>query len=108
MRGEGDARGAVELVYPEGVVLACGRPVLMVPYAGRFDRAGETVLVGWNASREATLAVHEGLPLLAASGSVTLLSARARREADAVPTPQLTEHLAKPGLHAPTAPLKAR
>src|SRR6186997_2413685 len=48
------------------VVFACGRPVLVVPYAMRFERdgqpvrVGETVLIGWNGSREAVRAVHDG------------------------------------------------
>jgi len=80
----------------------------VVPYAGRFDRVGETALVGWNASREATLAVHEGLPLMAASRSVTLLSAKARGEDDAVPTAELIEHLGKHGLTARMELIEAR
>ena len=103
-----DPRRAVELLYPEDVILACGRPVLVVPYAGRFDRVGETVLVGWNASREATLALHEGLPLIAASHSVTLLSARARGEDQPLSTAELIEHLGKHGLHARMDLIEAR
>jgi nucleotide-binding universal stress UspA family protein len=103
-----DPRRAVELLYPEDVILACGRPVLVVPYAGRFDRVGESVLVGWNASREATLALHEGLPLMAASDSVTLLSAKLRGANDDMPIAELTRHLAKHGLHARTELIEAR
>jgi nucleotide-binding universal stress UspA family protein len=103
-----DPRRAVELLYPEDVVLACGRPVLLVPYAGRFDRVGETVLVGWNASREATRALHEALPLMAASDSVTLLSAKLRGANDDMPIAELTPHLAKHGLHARTELIEAR
>ena len=36
---------------PEEVALAVGRPVLVVPYAGRFEACGRRVLVAWNASR---------------------------------------------------------
>lgn len=41
-----------------------GRPVLIIPYAGRFDRIGQKVLVAWNASMEATRAVTAAIPLL--------------------------------------------
>ncbi len=44
-------------------VLAVGAPVLVVPYSGKFPKLGERVLVAWNASREATSAVHDALPL---------------------------------------------
>lgn len=46
------------------LVLAVGRPVMVVPYAGRFPTVGKRVLVAWNASREATRAVHDALPIL--------------------------------------------
>lgn len=48
----------------DALVLEVGRPVLVVPYAGNFDSVGERVVVAWNASREATRAVHDALPLL--------------------------------------------
>lgn len=34
------------------LVLSVGRPVLFVPYAGRFTSLGKRILVAWNASRE--------------------------------------------------------
>lgn len=94
-----DPNRLVELLAPEDVILACGRPVLVVPYEGRFDRVGETVLVGWNGSREATQAVHEGLQLMAASASVTLMSVKRRREDDGEDA-AVTAHLSRHGLHA--------
>jgi hypothetical protein len=51
------------LESPAEVVFACGRPVLVVPHAMRFERdgqpvrVGETVLIGWNGSREAARAI---------------------------------------------------
>jgi nucleotide-binding universal stress UspA family protein len=95
-----DPNRPVEVVAPEDVILACGRPVLLVPYAGRFDHVGETVLVGWNASREATHAVHEGLQVMAASTSVTLMSVGRRREGDQEDHAGVTAHLARHGLRA--------
>jgi len=59
---------------PEEVIVACGRPVLVVPYATACERVGDTVLVAWNGSREATRAVHDARPLLALSGTVVVLS----------------------------------
>jgi len=56
---EGDLRGlADELVF------SVGRPVLFVPYAGRFPALGKRVLVAWDAGREAARAVTDALPLL--------------------------------------------
>ncbi|SFD08838.1 universal stress protein [Collimonas sp. OK412] len=50
--------------FPEYVLLNCGRPVLIVPYAGHFPACGKRVLVAWDASVEATRAVSASIPLL--------------------------------------------
>ncbi len=59
---------------PEALVFACGRPVLVVPYVGRFETVGRRVLVGWNGSREAARAVADALPVLERARLVTLLA----------------------------------
>lgn len=74
--GQHDPEHPSDLIAPEDVVLACGRPVLIVPNAGRFEQVGETVVIAWNGSREATWAVHEALPLMAMSKLVTAVSVR--------------------------------
>jgi len=60
--------------FVESVVLQCGRPVLVVPYAGWFPRVGKHVLVAWNGSRESARAVHDALPLLKRAESVDIVS----------------------------------
>jgi nucleotide-binding universal stress UspA family protein len=50
--------------FPEYVVMSAGRPVLVVPYAGRFDTVGRRALVAWNGSTSATRAVTNAIPLL--------------------------------------------
>ncbi|MGH7063669.1 MAG: universal stress protein, partial [Stellaceae bacterium] len=60
--------------HPERITLASGRPILMVPYAGHFETIGRRVLVGWDASREATRAVSDAMPLLEAADQVTVLA----------------------------------
>jgi nucleotide-binding universal stress UspA family protein len=50
--------------FPEYVVMSSGRPVLVVPYAGRFDTVGHRVLVAWNGSASATRAITNAIPLL--------------------------------------------
>ena len=58
---------------PEAAALASGRPVLVIPYAGNFASLGRQVLIGWNASREATRAVNDAMPLLETAEKVTVL-----------------------------------
>lgn len=72
--GQRDPDHSTALTTPEDVVLACGRPVLMVPYAGRFDDVGENAIIAWNGSRESARAAHDGLPLLGRAKKVLVLS----------------------------------
>ncbi|MBK1664576.1 universal stress protein UspA [Rhodospirillum rubrum] len=48
----------------EQVVLNCGRPILLIPYAGTFDYAFERVVIAYNDSRESSRAVGDALPFL--------------------------------------------
>jgi nucleotide-binding universal stress UspA family protein len=88
---------------PEGVILASGRPVLVVPYAGRFETVGRCVLVAWNASREAARAVADAMPLLKAAEIVTVLAVdlqtRPDRDGD-IPGADIALHLARHGVKA--------
>jgi len=45
------------------VVVAAGRPVLIVPYAGTFETVGKRILIAWDGTREANRALHDALPL---------------------------------------------
>jgi nucleotide-binding universal stress UspA family protein len=60
--------------FAEDLVMASGRPVLVMPYAGRCEPLGERVLVAWDGSREASRAVHDALPLLLRATRVTVAS----------------------------------
>lgn len=50
--------------FPEFVLIHCGRPVLVIPYAGHFENIGKRILIAWNGSKEATRAVTDAIPLL--------------------------------------------
>jgi len=55
---------ALRVGFPEYVALNAGRPVLVVPYAGRFESVGRRVMLAWDASMEASRAVAGALPFL--------------------------------------------
>ena len=59
--------------FPEQLVLASGRPVLLVPYAGAYGEVGKRVTVAWSGKREGARAVFDALPLLKAADAVRLL-----------------------------------
>jgi nucleotide-binding universal stress UspA family protein len=86
---------------PERVALACGRPILVIPYAGHYDTVGRSVLVGWDASREATRTVADAMPFLTAAETVTVLAIDPGEGPDshgAVPGADISLHLARHGV----------
>jgi nucleotide-binding universal stress UspA family protein len=61
---------------PGDLLLASGRPMLIIPYAGDFAAIGRRVLVAWDGSREASRALHDALPLLRKAEAVTVVRVR--------------------------------
>lgn len=55
------------------VVDRSGRPVLIIPFAGRFPVVGQRVVVAWNGSREAARALADAMPLLKTAKKVIVL-----------------------------------
>jgi nucleotide-binding universal stress UspA family protein len=87
----------------EDIVVACGRPVLMVPYIGTFTQVGRRVLVAWDGSREAARALNDALPVIGAAHVVTVITVRARErdlERDRETTERIARHLARHGIPA--------
>jgi nucleotide-binding universal stress UspA family protein len=88
------------------IILATGRPVLVVPYAGRFDTIGTRVLVAWDASREATRAITDAMPFLTTAEAVTVLAVNPRggiRGHGDVPSADIALHLARHGVKVEAA-----
>jgi nucleotide-binding universal stress UspA family protein len=90
-----------ELAVPDEVGLNSGKPILMVPYAGRFSSVGERVMVAWNESPQAARAIKDALPFLAQAKKVTIL-AIARGDADELSTDEIVAHLDRHGIAAET------
>ena len=55
------------------MLLSVGRPVLLVPYVGRYPKVGQRVFVAWNGSREAARAVGDALPFLSRAAAVEVV-----------------------------------
>ena len=80
LTGKGD-HGTIDAPsVVEHLIMAAGVPVLMLPPAPVLE-LGRTILVGWNASREATRAVHDALPFLASADLVMLSAVGSRATA---------------------------
>jgi|FEC22Drversion2_1045045.scaffolds.fasta_scaffold00703_7 nucleotide-binding universal stress UspA family protein len=58
---------------PESVVLASGRPAIVVPHIGAAASPGKTVMLCWNASRESARAATDALPFLKGAKKVIVL-----------------------------------
>jgi nucleotide-binding universal stress UspA family protein len=83
----------------EATLFTSGRPVLLVPHAGRFETLGRRVLIGWNASREASRAVHDALPVIAGADQVTILAVNPEDGGHGEePGADIARHLARHGL----------
>lgn len=83
--------------FPQYVVLHCGRPVLIVPYAGRFEGIGRRVLIGWDASMAATHAVTNAIPLLRCAQIVEVAIFNPQAHGTA-PGSEIARYLARHGI----------
>jgi len=87
-------------------LMSSGRPVLAIPYIGPIQSLGQRVMVAWNASREATRAVNDAIPILRKAEKVTVLAVNPRtggHEHGDVPSADITLHLARHGIKAEAA-----
>jgi nucleotide-binding universal stress UspA family protein len=66
--------------FVENLVMAAGRPVLVLPSSGSFTECGKHVLIAWDGSREATRAIHDALPFLSHAAKVTVLTVNAEQD----------------------------
>jgi len=83
----GAASPALPPDLPDYLVLACGRPVLVVPRTGATLEPGGDALVGWDGGVEAMRALDGALPLLRAARRTTVLAF-----AHQAPWPDQVEH----------------
>ncbi len=91
--------------FAEEIVLSAGRPVLMIPYAGKFKTLGKRVLVAWNSSRESARAVHDALPFLQQADAVQVVAFNPRKGAEhgEVPGADIGLTLARHGVRVQVA-----
>ena len=73
-RPEADQRPLIRSEIPDGVLLDSGAPALILPQDWKPAPVGENVVIAWNASREATRAVHDAMPLLTRAKKVTIFT----------------------------------
>lgn len=90
------------------ILMAAGRPVLIVPNDFKGKSIGRRVLVAWKPGAEATRAVHDALPLLVQAEAVTVMRVNPDSEEPAHnPGADLATHLARHGVKVTVTPVLA-
>lgn len=64
---------STQLGLAESLILASGRPCLLLPNDWPAERMARRIVVGWNGGREATRAIADAMPFLAAAETVRLV-----------------------------------
>lgn len=98
--GQPEGEGAP---WTKDLIVASGRPVLFVPYAGKFTRLGNRVLVAWDEGREAARAVTDALPFLAKAAAVDVVRFNPPKSPRRAPDTDVAAWLARHGVKATLA-----
>jgi nucleotide-binding universal stress UspA family protein len=95
-------------------LMGSGRPTLIVPSRGSFPSVGRRIVVAWNGSREAALAVHGALPFIERADDVEVLIGRGKEAFSSItcyPNFRIADYLANrtPGVRTrPFEPVDAQ
>ena len=93
-----DQRGAIEALIRQS-----GRPVIVVPRDWEGETLGQSLLVGWSATRESARAVHDAIAIAAPGAAVHILVAgsdEGTRSAEMDTAKQLAAKLDRLGFEA--------
>lgn len=95
---------------PERIAIESGRPVLIIPNAGKFDTFGKRITIAWNGRRESARAAFDALPLLQQASAVRIVWINPQDEIKPVgeiPTAEIATALARHGVKCETATIAA-
>jgi nucleotide-binding universal stress UspA family protein len=98
-----ESGAGVESDFAGRIAMESGRPVLLVPYYGRFDHCGRRALIGWNGTREAARAAFDAVPILKHADEVYVSRIDAEdseEESGLYPGAELARTLARHGIKA--------
>ncbi len=100
---EFEMRTLVAAPIPEDVVLTSGVPTIVLPSFWKAQPIGQSIVIAWNASREATRAVHDAMPLLRKANQVTIFTVASDADAARSGSEMLVNHLERHGVKAQTS-----
>lgn len=72
--GDDPEAGELPVDFVPSLLVECGKPALVLPYAGAIGPVGRTVLIAWKETRESARAVAAALPWLTRAQSVHAVS----------------------------------
>jgi nucleotide-binding universal stress UspA family protein len=87
----GQPAGSAELEFVERLILRAGRPIILVPTAGRYEACGTRIMVAWSSGREAARAVTDAIPILQGANRVWLTTTTSESGGDTSSTLQLND-----------------
>lgn len=93
----------VERDFVEQVVMAIGRPVVVLPFKGNAAISFDDIVLGWDGGREAARAAYDALPLLQMAKKVRVVRVDPQKDPNlraSVPGADLAEALARHGVKA--------
>lgn len=91
----------------EHVIRQSGRPVLQVPNGYRGDVIGNSVVIGWSPTREATRAVHDAIPLLSDGAEIAIVTVSKEDDLEADGATELARALDRHGFKTEVVPRSA-
>jgi nucleotide-binding universal stress UspA family protein len=94
--------------FVERILLATGRPTLVVPRKGKTTLAAGLVIIGWNGTCEAARAVFDSVPLLKSARKVHVVwvdPEKEYRHPGSQPGAQLVATLSRHGINAEIKPI---
>ena len=103
--GQRDADGdgaRADSGMPDRVILGVGRPVLTIPFAGKFPTTGKRIMLAWDGSRLATRAVGDAMPFLEAAKKVIVMTVNPKNGGKGTDDPgaDMCLHLSRHGINA--------
>ncbi|ANV25367.1 MULTISPECIES: universal stress protein [Agrobacterium] len=95
-------RAMTALTVSEDIIFASGRPSILLPPSWRNDDGvPKTIVIGWNASREATRAIGDAMPFLTSASTVHVVvvpEPKVARLLGEDPGADISSHLARHGI----------
>lgn len=96
----GDTRALVASFVPDELLLRSGAPTLVVPSDWTYQPIGRSIVIAWNASREASRAVHDAMPLIEKAEKVVVFAFSTRASALRSNAEALIAHLRRHNVEA--------